>query len=258
MSVFPLRNFNGSCWINATLQGLFRSPLLQKRYQQGGPDTSNPVDVCLHTIWMTKGEAGLKDLFECIRTSNAMEMPAGRGTGDSHELLQFFCDKLPWLDEATRFKVADSLTCQHCKDHSLKEDSINEVHITPSRNMSILEAIQEACTPVTIPERKCEKCHQSGCTKQLLFGTFPRLLVFHRSTLSTTTEYSSILVLNGKKYALFSVICYNGSHWWTYGRDLPVGNAWYRLDDHHIQEITNKQFPVAGSMRMLLYFLVED
>lgn len=258
MSVFPLRNVRGSCWINAILQGLFRCPVLQQRYQAGTIDTSNPVDVSLHTIWSTKGQTGLRDLFDCIRMSKEIEMPAGHGTGDSHELFQFFCDKLPWLDEITRFKVADSLTCKHCGDKSLKEDSVNEVHVTPSKNMSILEAIQEACTPIEIADRKCEKCNQSGCSKQLLFGTFPRLLIFHRSTLSTTTEYSSILVLNGKKYVLFGVICYNGGHWWTYGRDLPIGNSWFRLDDQIVQEITNKQFPVAAAMRMLLYFLVEN
>lgn len=258
MSAFPLKNVRGSCWINATLQGLFRCPLVQQRYQEGAADTANPVDVSLQTIWKTKGEDGLKELFECIRTSKDIEMPAGHGTGDSHELLQFFCDKLTWLDEAARFKVADSLTCDHCKDNVMKNDSVNEVHVTPSKNMSILEAIQEACTPIQIPERTCEKCKQTGCSKQMLFGTFPKLLIFHRSTLSTTTEYSSILVLNGKKYALFAVICYNGGHWWTYGRDLPVGNSWYRLDDQLIQEITSKQFPVAASMRMLLYFLVEN
>lgn len=251
---FPLPNIRGSCWINATLHSLFRCPTLQERYTNERADVTNPTDVCLQTLWKSKGEDGLKDLFDCIRTDN---MPAGRGIGDSHELLQFFCDKLPWLDEICRYKVGDILICDHCKDRSVKYDSLNEVNVTPSINMSIHEAILESCKPIDIPERKCEKCNESGCKKQLLFSTFPKLLLFHRSTLDTSIEYSSVLILNGKKYALFSVICYNGSHWWTYGRDLPIGSPWYRLDDDTLTEVTNKQFPLAGAMRMLLYFLVD-
>jgi ubiquitin C-terminal hydrolase len=252
-SSFPLHNIHGSCWINAALQGLFRCPLVQERYNKGEVDATNPIDVCLKTLWDTKGREGLAPLFDCIRTVN---MPAGRGTGDSHELFQFFCDKLPWLDEACRFKVADILVCDSCSDKVTKFDSLNEINVTPSKHMTIHEAIQESCTPIDIPERTCEKCKKSGCKKQLVFGGFPKMLVFHRSTLSTHTDYSSILVLNGNKYALFAVLCWNGGHWWTYGRDLPVGGAWFRLDDELVQEITNKQFPVAGAMRMLLYFLV--
>lgn len=253
-SPFPLQNINGSCWINAALHALFRCPIVQDRYTRGEVDATNPVDVCLKTLWSTQGKEGLHQLFQCIRTTH---MPAGQGIGDSHELIQFLCDKLPWLDAAARFQVGDILTCSHCKDKGIKYDSINELHVAPSKDMSILDAIQETCQSVTIDERLCEKCSQRGCTKQFLFSTFPTLLMFHRSTLDTSMDYSSILVLNGKKYVLFAVVCYNGAHWWTFGRDLPIGNPWYRLDDDHVAEITNKQFPVAGAMRMLLYFLAE-
>jgi ubiquitin C-terminal hydrolase len=251
---FPLENIKGSCWINATLQALFRSPVLQQRYMTNTVDETNTVDVCLRRIWTTKGDSGLSDLFECIRTTH---MPAGQGIGDSHELMQFLCDKLPWLDEQARFQVGDILVCDHCKERAIKFDSLNEINVTPSKNMSILDAIQETCTPISIAERLCDKCTKTGCTKQLVFSTFPNMLIFHRSTLNTSMDYSSVLILNGKKYILFAVVCFNGGHWWTYGRDLPIGNAWYRLDDSVVQEITSKQFPVAGTMRMLLYFLAE-
>ena len=254
MTAVPLNNINGSCWINAALHALFRCPVVQRRYSQGGVDATNPIDVCLKTLWDTRGREGLHQLFECIRTTH---MPAGQGIGDSHELIQFLCDKLPWLDAEARFKVGDLLTCDHCNDKTIRYDSINELNITPSRDMSILDAIQETCTPIVIEDRLCEKCSARGCKKQFLFSTFPHMLMFHRSTLDTSMDYSSILVLNGKKYALFAVVCYNGAHWWTYGRDLPIGNPWFRLDDSDVQEITNKQFPVASAMRMLLYFLTE-
>lgn len=255
MVAFPLRNFSGSCWINAALQGFFRAPVVQAYYTKGEIDKENPIDVCLLSIWNTKGESGLKELFECIRTTN---MPAGRGTGDSHELIQYLCDKLPWFDKVTRFKVADILICKNCKDQFVKYDSINEITVTPTRNMSIHEAIMETCQPITIDERTCEKCKHAGCTKQLAFGGFPEMLIFHRSTLDTTTDYSSVLVLNKHKYALFAVVCWNGGHWWTYGRDLPIGSAWYKFDDEHVAIISNTQWPVAKHMRMLLYFLIES
>lgn len=251
---FPLPNIRGSCWINASLHSLFRCPALQDRYNQSESDSSNPIDVCLQTLWDSKGKSGLKEFFDCIRTE---DMPAGLGIGDSHELIQYLCDKLPWLDQLCRFKVGDVITCNHCGDKSTKYDSLNEITVTPSKHMSIHEAVQEVCKPIEIEERTCEKCNKNGCKKQLLFSTFPTMLMFYRSSLEHSMEYSSVLVLNGRKYALFAVICYNGSHWWTYGRDLPVGSAWYRLDDDTLTEITNKQFPVAGAMRMLLYFLVD-
>ena len=256
--MFPLQNVRGSCWVNAALQGFFRCPVVQSHYRNNEVDKTNPVDVCLATIWKSKGEDGLRDFFECVRVSNAVAMPAGQGTGDSHELMVFLCDKLPWFDKVCRFTIADMLTCHHCGDKSLRQDTVAEVHVTPSKHMSAHEAIQEVCTPIQIPDRLCEKCSKQGCSKQHLFGTFPKVLIFHRSALHHSVDYSSVLVLNKQKYVLFAVICYNGGHWWTYGRDLPVGNPWYKLDDEHVQEITNKQFPVAGTMRMLLYFLVEQ
>jgi len=75
---------------------------------------------------------------------------------------------------------------------------------------------------------------------------------------TTPIDYSSLLVLNGKKYFLFSVVCFNGGHWWTYARKLPPGHAWYVLDDMNVREMDSKMFPVDRTMRVLLYFLYEN
>ena len=84
------------------------------------------------------------------------------------------------------------------------------------------------------------------------------MLMIHRSSIGTSMEYSSILILNKRKYALFSVICFNGGHWWSYARKLPPGSSWFELDDSRVKEMGSSQFPVAGTMRILLYFLLEN
>jgi len=255
--MFGLHNFKGSCWVNGALQGLFASPTLRKRFIAEDVDTANPVEVCLESVWRNKGQIGLKELFECIRTDY---MPAGDNVGDSHELIVHLCDKLPWLDEVMRFKVANQITCKKCGTRTLKEDSVIELNLTPSvRNMPILNAIQEYVKPREIEDWACEKCKQkTGCMVQELFGTFPKLLMIHRISVGTSMEYSSVLVLNSKRYALFAVVCHNGSHWWTYARHLPPGSSWYELDDSHVREMSSTQFPVASNMRVLLYFLIEN
>jgi ubiquitin C-terminal hydrolase len=255
--MFGLQNVRGSCWVNAALQGLFACPTLRKRFITNDVDTQNPVEVCLEALWRTKGTSGMKDLFECIKTNY---MPAGFDVGDSHELILYLCDKLPWLDEAFRFKMANQITCNKCKTQKLIEDSVIEISVTPSVvNMPILNTIQEFVKPRAIPIWSCEKCGENtGCTNQDLFGSFPKILMIHRKSTGTSMEYSSVLVLNAKKYILFAVVCHNGGHWWTYARHLPPGNAWYELNDTHVREMTSTQFPVASNMRILLYFLNEN
>jgi ubiquitin C-terminal hydrolase len=183
-------------------------------------------------------------------------LPAGENIGDSHELIVHLCDKLPWLDEKFRFHSGDRIECNHCHDTQLKTTTIIDLNLMPSNpGIPLLDAIQEYVTPHTIPEWKCEKCNQLGCTKQVLFGTFPKVMMIWSMT---PIDYSSLLVLNGKKYFLFSVICFNGGHWFSYARKLPPGHAWYILDDTSVREMDSKKFPVDRTMRVLLYFLYEN
>lgn len=220
-------------------------------------DDSNPIDVHLTGIYKTSGKDHLREFMNCVRT---VYMPAGQSIGDSHELVTSLCDKLPWLDKSMRFKIAAQLTCKSCGFKRLKEDSVIELDIQPSRpRMPLLDALQEFVAPHEIEGWECDGCKtKQTCVSQTLFGSFPRTLMIHRSSLSHTLDYASILVLNGNKYALGAVICFNGGHWWTYARDMPPGKSWYELNDSHVRQMTPTQFPVAGTMRMLLYFLLEN
>ena len=256
MAVFGLKNYKGSCWVNACLQGIFRIPELQKRYSSDNADKSNPIDVCLEGIWGSKGEEGLKDFFECVKTHT---MPAGDGIGDSHELLQYLCDKLPYLDNLCRFKIANSIECITCKNKEIKEDTSIEYSLSSSgKHVPISDCIRESVVPNMIADWKCDKCHNKGCSKQQLIGSFPKVMIFHMVTPNASIDYSSILVLNNKKYALMSVLCYNGAHWWTRARNMPPGSPWYTFDDQMITEHSAKQFPVSNMMRILIYYRLED
>ena len=104
--MFGLRNKNGSCWINAALQAVFRIPELQTRFSEGEEDNKNPVETTLAEIWGSKGDEGLRDFYESVRTTH---MPAGEGIGDSHELIEFLCDRIPFLD-TTRMSVEEIAT----------------------------------------------------------------------------------------------------------------------------------------------------
>jgi len=254
--MFGLQNFRGSCWVNACLQGIFRIPEVQQRYSSGIFDSGNALDECLCTIWKSQGKDGLKDFFQAVKT---IHMPAGAGIGDSHELLQHLCDRLPYLDILCRFKVADSVQCISCNAKSVREDSVIEFDITTTKpDTPILNCIQDVVAPTKINEWKCEKCSKLGCTKNYLIGSFPRVMVFHVRSINGSVGYSSILVLNSKQYALIGIVCYNGAHWWTYGRNLPPGSSWCKLDDQHIQNFGPKQFPVSNAMRMLIYYRLEE
>jgi hypothetical protein len=87
----------------------------------------------------------------------------------------------------------------------------------------------------------------------------PKVMVFHLVSMDDTSiDYSSILVLNSKRYALLSIICYNGSHWWTRGRNMPIGSSWFTLDDTSVSDHGSRQFPVSNMMRMLIYYRLEE
>jgi ubiquitin C-terminal hydrolase len=254
--MFGLQNSRGSCWVNACLQSFFRIPEVQKRYNDNIFEKDNALDECLCKIWRTKGNDGLKEFFQAVRTTY---MPAGEGIGDSHELLQHLCDKLPFLDALCRFKVADSVKCNTCSNKNIKEDSVIEFDITTEKpDTPILECIQNVVSSTVIDTWKCEKCSNKGCTKSYLIGSFPRVMMLHVRSTKGSVGYSSILVLNSRQYALIGVVCYNGAHWWTYGRDLPIGSPWCKIDDQHIQNFGPKQFPVSTAMRILIYYSLDN
>lgn len=246
--MFGLRNHSGSCWVNATLQSLFRIPALQERYD--ALDADGDVDTALQTIWTTEG-SGLPEFFETIRSE---DMPAGESIGDSHELLMALCDKLPWLDKLLRFGFATKVTCNQCDYSNLVRESVLEFPVMPSKECKTLaDSIQRAVKPYEDLGWKCEKCHGLGCTQQHLLADLPEILVFHRRNLDATFQYPSMLILNKHKFALFSVVCYNGGHWWTIGRDLPPGKPWVTYDDTHVTKHDPSHFPMASNMRLLFY-----
>lgn len=255
--MFGLRNKNGSCWINAALQAVFRIPDLQTRFDDGEENDANPVETCLAEIWGSKGEEGLKAFYECVKVSP--HMPAGEDIGDSHELIDFLADKVPFLDKLMRFKVANVIQCNNCPFRDTRPDTLTEFSIAPSqKRQTVSDAIGEAVKPLAIPDWTCEKCKNKGCTKQLLLAEFPQVLMFHQVSVGTSASYTPILVLNKIRYALMSVVCFTGGHWFTWGRNLPPGQPWYRLDDGHIQSHSATFFPLADNMRLLMYYRLTE
>lgn len=255
--MFGLRNKNGSCWINAALQAVFRIPDLQTRFNENEEDTRNPVETCLAEIWGSKGDEGLRDFYECVKVSP--HMPAGEDIGDSHELIEFLMDKVPFLDKLLRFKVANTIKCSNCSYTETKPDTMTEFSIAPTQTkQSVSEAVTEAVRAHTISDWTCDACKKTGCTKQLLLAEFPRVLMFHQVSVGTSASYTPILVINKNRYALMSVVCFTGGHWFTWGRNLPPGQPWYRLDDGSVQSHMATFFPLADNMRLLLYYRLNE
>lgn len=242
--MFGLPNIRGSCWVNAALQALYAYPRMKEHKQ----DENNSIDTSFTEVYTSGGTNGLPDLFNFIRTSY---IPAGHDIGDSHELIVHLCDKMPWLDELMRFKMANRLTCKTCGNKTLKEESTIEIMLTPSvKKMSILDAFNEYVVPSEIEEWKCDVCAENRtCIVQSLFGTFPKVLMIHGSSV----KYCSSIVLNKNRYELFAVICFNGGHWWAYGRQ---DTTWFELDDMDVRELNH--LPSVSTMRILLYFLIEN
>jgi uncharacterized UBP type Zn finger protein len=252
--MFGLRNFSGSCWVNACLQSIFRIPEVQERYTENKHDKQNAIDAALFKIWSSKGD-GLEDFFNAVKTE---AMPAGSSIGDSHELFVYLCDKLPFLDDLCRFKIADCIQCKSCNKRQIKEDKVTEFSLSSDgTRIPISTCITNTVTPHVITDWICESCKEKGCTKQLLIGSFPQVMVFHMVSTNASVDYSSILSLNKIQYALLSVCCYNGSHWWIYGRD-KVGSSWFTLDDGRVDEHGPKEFPLSGKMRLLIYYRLNN
>jgi uncharacterized UBP type Zn finger protein len=247
--MFGLVNFHGSCWVNAALQTIFRFPDVQARYNAGTFEKENPIDEGLCRLWNSQGKDGLRQFFDAVRTAT---MPAGLGIGDSHELITYLCDKLPYLDKLCRFSLGTSIECNSCKDKTLKHESVINFSLMEGGGKPIAECIENSVKPVVIQEWKCEKCKGKGATLQQLIGSFPTYMIFHL-TIDSNIDYSSILILNKRKYALIGVVCFNGGHWWMYGRD-GIGKPWYILDDMRLVNHGPKQFPISNTTRMLIYY----
>lgn len=257
MTTFGLRNKNGSCWINAALQSVFRIPDIQKRFRDEENDDDNPIEVCLSEIWGSKGDEGLKALYECIKIFP--NMPAGEGIGDSHELIQFLCDKVPFLDKLTRFKVANVVQCEHCDYRDVHPDTLNEFSITPAgTNQTVSTAIAETVKIHHIPDWTCETCKKNGCRKQLLLSEFPTVMMFHQTSIGTSATYTPVLVINKIRYALFAIVCFTGGHWFTWGRDVPPGKEWYKFDDDRVQSYAPNFMPQDDRMRLLMYYRINE
>ena len=255
--MFGLRNKNGSCWINAALQGVFRIPDLQSRFSDGDEDGHNPVESCLAELWGSHGEEGLNAFYQCVKVSP--HMPAGEDIGDSHELLKFLWDKVPFLDKLVRFKVAHTTRCTSCGHTLTNHDSVTEFTIAPTKpKQSVSDAIAEAVQPQVVSDWICDACKHKGCVRQLLLGAFPNVFIFHVTTPRSTTTYSAQLVLNGQTYALFAVVCFNGGHWYTYGRNLPPGQPWAEYNDATVRTYDPTFFPLADTMRLLMYYRIQE
>ncbi len=255
--MFGLQNFRGSCWVNACLQAVYRFPEVQNRYNSGTYDHSNKIDEALFKIFKSNGKEGLKDFFDSVRTES---MPAGQDIGDSHELFQYLCEKLSFLDNVCRFKIANVIQCSNCENKSITEDSVIEYDIlSPGKFEPLANCIANTVQPVAIGDWKCEKCGNQGCTKQQLIGSFPKAIMFHmKSPTDSSVNYSSVLVLNKKKYVLMSIVCFTGGHWLTHGRSMPPGSSWCTFDDQTVIDHGPKQFPVSNKMRILIYYRLED
>jgi hypothetical protein len=237
-------------------------PEVQKRYSSKTFDEENLIDKCLFKIFESKGEHGLKELFEVAK---AKDINPGNDIGDAHELLMFLCDKLPFLDELCRFKIGNSIHCTTCRKTQTSELSVSEYSLTEIKHReSLTDSITRSVQPYQNNEWKCslssegETCSGTSGITQLLIGSFPKVMIFHVFPIDVSVNYSSILILNKKEYALAAVVCFNGSHWWTYGRDMPPGTDWYTLDDLRVMKHGPKQFPLSQYMRILIYYRLEN
>lgn len=248
--MFGLHNYSGSCWVNACLQGLFRIPELQKVFSSDN-ESSNKIENALKKVYNSKGQEGLPEFFKVI---DHKDLLAGRTIGDSHELLIYLLDKMPWLENLCKIQVADKIKCTECSYESFKEDTKIELSLFPQEEKTnIVQCISDQIQEEILEGSKCEKCSKS-LNKQLLFKKLPKILIMHvYNHPSKKTDYSSSLTINGNKYILLSAICFNGGHWNCLGRNIE-NSLWYVLDDTNLREFKENEFPVSSLMRVLIYY----
>jgi ubiquitin C-terminal hydrolase len=255
-NMFGLNNFSGSCWVNACLQGIFRLPEVIDRYSREIHDKENTVDSSLSKIWNSQGKEGLKDFFLASRTAT---MQPGEDIGDSNELLIHFTKTMPYFNTLCEFKIAEQVKCS-CGFSQLREDLATEYDLHPSRrNTPITECISNAVKPELLEDWKCDKCNERGkATKQALIGSFPKVMIFRVTSQNSSIEYSSVLIINSKKYYLLAVICHTGGHWFTYAREMPPGKSWFTLDDNRVREHSEREFPMSQMTKVLIYYRLEE
>jgi len=244
--MFGLHNYSGSCWVNACLQGIFRIPDLQLSFQK---DSEIVIQESLRKIYNSNGSEGLVEFFKVI---DHKDLLAGRTIGDSHELLIYLLDKLPWLEDLCKFQTCDKFKCSKCDYESLKEDTKIEISLFPNSDKNtILECLENEIKEENLEDSKCEKC-QEKLTKQLLFKNLPKILIIHvYNHPKNKTDYSSSIIINSKKYILLSALCFNGGHWNCIGRH---NNLWHLFDDTNIRSFKENEFPVSSLMRVLIYY----
>lgn len=254
MKHFGLRNSNGSCWINAALQAVFRIPDFQT-FLEDDDVQKNDVEDALTEIWASSGDEGLRALYESARVLS--NMPAGDDIGDSHEFIQFLCDKVPVLDKLMRFKVANVIRCQHCDYKDTHVDSMNEFSITPvTPKQSLSSAIVDTFKVHTIDDWTCEKCQNKGCGTQLVVAELPQVMAIHQVSHQHSVAYTPILIINKNTYHLSSIVCFTGGHWLTWGRNLGTEKEWRRFDDKNVQ--SSELFPQDPRMRLLVYYRINE
>lgn len=249
--MFGLRNYGGSCWLNACLQGILRLPELKSRYS-GEFVPINSIDESLHKIWITKGD-GLKELFDAINssTSAAYEMRAGRNVGDSNEAFVYFCDKLPFLDELCRYEIIDKIQCK-CGFTQERKDSLIQFELYPKANSLLTACIADVVKSEQLDTWKCDQCSERGLAqKEISMKTFPKIFVF-KIMANVHFQFSTILIINSIKYQLLSVVSYNGSHWWAHVKE----NNWVILDDTRIRGLHPNQAPSSTTAKMLIYYRI--
>ena len=248
--MFGLKNYGGSCWLNACIQGILRIPIIKQRYSEE-LEPINKVDKSLQTIWKTQGNDGLKDLFDAIgeKKDAAYEMLAGKSIGDSNEAFVFFCDTLPFLDKLCRYEIVEKIIC-NCGFHQERQDSHIQFELYPSaKNIPLTTCISDVVKPEVLESWKCDKCSERGnATKQISMKSFPTILVF-KLLADVPVLYTNILVINSHRYQLCNVISFNGGHWWAYSKD----QLWVMLDDTRVRQLRLNEVPSSQYAKMLIY-----
>jgi ubiquitin C-terminal hydrolase len=258
--MFGLRNYGGSCWLNACLQTVLRIPEIKERYSTIDPEmTINSVDKSLSRIWKTSGQEGLKELFDAISESNtsesgskpAYEMLAGKSIGDSNEAFVYLCDKLPFLDLLCRYNFVEKLECS-CGFQQERPDSHIQFQLYPSKSMPLTDCILDVVKKETLDSWKCDKCSQRGqATKEIVMKTFPKVLTFKLFS-EQGVVYPTNLMINSHKYQICGITSFNGAHWWAFARD----SSWTLYDDTTVRQLRRNEVPAGQNAKMLIYYRI--
>jgi ubiquitin C-terminal hydrolase len=256
--MFGLKNYGGSCWLNACLQAILRIPDIKQRYDTL-EEPLNSVDKSLHKLWKSGGQEGLKELFDSIRETNtsqsgnpAYEMFAGENIGDSNEAFIYFCDKLPFLDSLCRYTFVEKISCP-CGFQQERQDSHIQFELYPlEKNLQITTCISNVVKPEILDSWKCDKCSERGkAQKQIIIKSFPQIFTFK---LSAGVIFAHTLIINSNKYQLKSIVSFNGGHWWSYTKN----ESWILFDDTNVRQLRPNENPSSTTIKMLIYYRVNE